>query len=52
MEAGSAEAEDDWGPPKNAVPYGPFLALAALEYLLAGGRILSAWNGLMQRILG
>jgi leader peptidase (prepilin peptidase)/N-methyltransferase len=44
--------EDDWVPPKNAVPYGPFLALAALEYLLAGGRIVSAWYGLLQRFLG
>jgi leader peptidase (prepilin peptidase)/N-methyltransferase len=44
--------EDDWVPPKNAVPYGPFLALAALEYLLAGARIVSTWDGLLQRILG
>jgi leader peptidase (prepilin peptidase)/N-methyltransferase len=45
-------AEDDWVPPKNAVPYGPFLALAALEYLLAGARIVSTWDGLLQRMLG
>lgn len=43
---------DDWVPPKNAVPYGPFLALAALEYLLAGGRIVSAWDSAVQRLLG
>ena len=48
----SETVEDDWVPPKNAVPYGPFLALAALEYLLAGARIVSAWDGLLQRILG
>ncbi|HEY2031292.1 MAG TPA: prepilin peptidase [Myxococcales bacterium] len=45
-------AEEDWVPPKNAVPYGPFLALAALEYLLAGARIVSAWDSAMQRLLG
>jgi leader peptidase (prepilin peptidase)/N-methyltransferase len=45
-------AEDDWVPPKNAVPYGPFLALAALEYLLAGGRIVSAWESTMGRLFG
>jgi leader peptidase (prepilin peptidase) / N-methyltransferase len=48
----STSIGDDWVPPKNAVPYGPFLAIAALEYLLAGARIVSAWDGLMQRILG
>jgi leader peptidase (prepilin peptidase)/N-methyltransferase len=51
-EASAPEEADDWVPPKNAVPYGPFLAIAALEYLLAGARIVSAWDGLMQRILG
>jgi leader peptidase (prepilin peptidase) / N-methyltransferase len=45
-------ADDDWVPPKNAVPYGPFLALAALEYLLAGARIVSGWYGLLQRLVG
>lgn len=25
--------EDDWVPPRNAVPFGPFLALGALEWL-------------------
>jgi leader peptidase (prepilin peptidase)/N-methyltransferase len=34
--AGEPPAEDDWIPPRHAVPFGPFLALAALEWLLLG----------------
>src|SRR5207237_6593805 len=34
--------DDDWVPPKHAVPYGPFLSLAALEVLLFGPRIAAA----------
>jgi len=30
------EAEEDWTPPANAVPFGPFLALGALTQLLLG----------------
>jgi leader peptidase (prepilin peptidase)/N-methyltransferase len=48
----SPPSEEDWVPPKNAVPYGPFLALAALEYLFAGGRLVDGWNHLLMRILG
>jgi leader peptidase (prepilin peptidase)/N-methyltransferase len=33
--AGEA-APDDWVPPKNALPFGPFLALAAIEWLFLG----------------
>ena len=29
--------DDDWVPPKNAVPFGPFLALGALEWLWGAG---------------
>ncbi|HET6923550.1 MAG TPA: prepilin peptidase [Anaeromyxobacteraceae bacterium] len=32
----------DWVPPKNAVPFGPFLALGALEWLWLGGA-LARW---------
>jgi leader peptidase (prepilin peptidase)/N-methyltransferase len=33
-------ADEDWVPPPHALPYGPFLALAALENLLAHDFIL------------
>ena len=36
-EPAPAAADAEWVPPKHAVPFGPFLALAALEVLLAGG---------------
>lgn len=44
-------SDDDWVPPRNAVPYGPFLALAALEYLFFGDRLVSRWNQLLFRLL-
>jgi leader peptidase (prepilin peptidase)/N-methyltransferase len=31
-----ADEEDDWIPPRHAIPYGPFLVLAALEWLFLG----------------
>lgn len=33
---------DDWVPPRNAVPFGPFLALGALEWLWLG-EALARW---------
>jgi leader peptidase (prepilin peptidase)/N-methyltransferase len=36
-EGGGAALPDGWTPPRNAVPFGPFLALAALEWLYASG---------------
>jgi len=44
-------SDDDWVPPKNAVPYGPFLSLAAIEYLFFGERLVSGWNHLIFRLL-
>jgi leader peptidase (prepilin peptidase)/N-methyltransferase len=37
-DAGPADVEAEWVPPRNAVPFGPFLALGALEWLW-----LQAW---------
>lgn len=50
-EASPPSPDDDWVPPKHAVPYGPFLALGALEYLFFGDRLLSSWNALMMRLI-
>ena len=44
-------ADEDWVPPKHAVPYGPFLALGALEYLFFGDRLVSGWNSVLFRLL-
>lgn len=38
------EEEDDWVPPKNAVPFGPFLALGALEELFVGEWLRSIYD--------
>jgi leader peptidase (prepilin peptidase) / N-methyltransferase len=48
---GAPPGDDDWVPPKHAVPYGPFLALGALEYLFFGERLVSGWNALLFRLL-
>jgi len=37
---------DDWTPPRHALPFGPFLALAALEWLVWRGQIAAAVPGL------
>ncbi len=39
-------ADEDWVPPKNAVPFGPFLALGALEWLYAAGVLARAFPSL------
>jgi leader peptidase (prepilin peptidase) / N-methyltransferase len=40
---------DDWVPPPHAVPFGPFLALAALEQLLVGAVLERAYLDLLVR---
>ncbi|MFL5379995.1 MAG: prepilin peptidase, partial [Myxococcales bacterium] len=47
-----AASDDDWVPPPHAVPFGPFLALAALEQLLVGAFLTEAWFGFMGRLWG
>ena len=47
-----AASDDDWVPPPHAVPFGPFLALAALEQMLIGAVVQDAWVGLMERLWG
>jgi leader peptidase (prepilin peptidase)/N-methyltransferase len=39
--------EEDWIPPRNALPFGPFLALAALEWLFLGP---SLWGWYQTRL--
>jgi leader peptidase (prepilin peptidase) / N-methyltransferase len=41
---------DDWVPPPHAVPFGPFLALGALEQLLLGGILERAYFDLLVRL--
>jgi leader peptidase (prepilin peptidase)/N-methyltransferase len=40
--ARAATDDDDWIPPKNAVPFGPFLVAAGLEWLYAGDLVARA----------
>lgn len=47
-----AADEEDWIPPPHAVPFGPFLALAALEVLLVGDALWTWYFGAMQRMFG
>jgi leader peptidase (prepilin peptidase)/N-methyltransferase len=41
-EKAPADPDADWVPPKNAVPFGPFLVVGALEWLYLGDRLASA----------
>lgn len=50
------EDEEDSEPPPSwaghiKLPFGPFLALGALEYLLFGDALIEAWFGLVARLL-
>ncbi len=46
------QSDDDWVPPPHAVPFGPFLALAALEVLLARDLIAGAFFAAAGRLFG
>src|SRR2546422_6005192 len=50
-ETAASSTDDDWVPPRHAVPYGPFLALGPLEYLFLGDRLASAWHSGLLRLL-
>ena len=45
-------SDDDWVPPPHAVPFGPFLALGALEQLLLGALLENAWLRFLGRLWG
>lgn len=45
------EEEEDWVPPKNAVPFGPFLALAALEQLFVGDWLRAIYERVLERLI-
>ena len=46
---GDAET-DAWVPPEGAVPFGPFLALGAAEYLFFGEQLVGWYLSLLQGI--
>jgi leader peptidase (prepilin peptidase)/N-methyltransferase len=50
-ERSPVEGDEDWVPPPHAVPYGPFLVLAALEQLFAGAWLRAAYERFLQRLL-
>jgi leader peptidase (prepilin peptidase)/N-methyltransferase len=45
------DEEDDWVPPKNAVPFGPFLVLGALEQLFIGDALKAFYDTLILRLM-
>jgi leader peptidase (prepilin peptidase)/N-methyltransferase len=49
-EVAGGESDDDWVPPPHAVPFGPFLTLAALQQLLFGAWLIDAYFGLLERL--
>jgi leader peptidase (prepilin peptidase)/N-methyltransferase len=50
--AEATEDEDDWVPPANAVPFGPFLALAALEQLFLGDALMDVYVAILSKLMG
>jgi leader peptidase (prepilin peptidase) / N-methyltransferase len=47
LEDAEDEGDEDEGPPRMKLPFGPFLALGALEWLFFGDRILEAYLGFL-----
>jgi leader peptidase (prepilin peptidase)/N-methyltransferase len=49
---GAAPADDeDWQPPAKAIPFGPFLALGAVEWLLLERTLAALYEGLVQALM-
>jgi leader peptidase (prepilin peptidase) / N-methyltransferase len=46
-----ARHEDGWVPPKNAIPFGPFLALAGAEWLFVGQALLDWYREQISQLL-
>jgi leader peptidase (prepilin peptidase)/N-methyltransferase len=49
-EAAAPASDDDWVPPPHAVPFGPFLALGALEFLLAREALARVFFGALEKL--
>ncbi len=47
-EESEAEESENEGPLKAAIPFGPFLALGALEFLFFGDRLMEAYFGILE----
>jgi leader peptidase (prepilin peptidase)/N-methyltransferase len=47
----AAAHEDGWVPPKNAIPFGPFLALAGAEWLFVGPPLLEWYRMQIEQLL-
>ncbi len=45
------DEDEEWVPPKNAVPFGPFLALAALEQLFVGDWLRTVYEHALSRLI-
>jgi leader peptidase (prepilin peptidase)/N-methyltransferase len=45
-------SEDEWVPPKNAIPFGPFLALAGAEWLFWGPALFHWYRAQISQLIG
>jgi leader peptidase (prepilin peptidase)/N-methyltransferase len=50
-EEAEEDEEEDWVPPKHALPFGPFLALAGVEILFFGPQLLQWYERTIARLL-
>jgi leader peptidase (prepilin peptidase)/N-methyltransferase len=47
-----SQSDDDWVPPKNAIPFGPFLALAGAEWLFWGPAFFHWYRAQISQLIG